>query len=147
MRDDNDSGYKSTCANEETVDETGLPRTRQLAYELSTKWVWLAGLGWPDLAWVGVCLSAWVAPGSRAWVPRLVRTPGFWPGSSEFTGAVAGRKREGGREEKEGRKERKKREEGDLGEEEKRVRKRKRIWMLGFSEIETRLYNVSNYSF
>ena len=54
VRDDNDSDYKSTYANEETVDETGLPRTKELAYELSAEWVranW-SGLGriWPGLA-------------------------------------------------------------------------------------------------
>ena len=32
VRDKNDSGYKSMYANEETVDETGLSRTRELAY-------------------------------------------------------------------------------------------------------------------
>ena len=76
MRDDNDSGYKSTCANKETVDETGLPRTRELAYELSARWVragepglgWIwPGLGHPDLGWprrpdwrvIGLLRAAW----------------------------------------------------------------------------------------
>ena len=67
MRDNNGSGYKSTCVNEETVDETGLPRKRELAYELSAKWVWAGrpGLGriWHGLVPAG-CLG-------RAWAARL----------------------------------------------------------------------------
>ena len=65
VRNENDSGYKSTCANEETVDETRLPRMRELAYELSARRVgaggldWVgSGLGWPDLAWAGACRPA-----------------------------------------------------------------------------------------
>ena len=84
MRDDNDNGYKSTCANEETVDETGLPPTKELAYELSAEWVqanW-PGLGriWPGL--VGSSLG-WCLPADlgRAWAARLVRrASGYWPG-------------------------------------------------------------------
>ena len=64
--DDNGSSYKSTCANEETVDKTGFPQIRELAYELSTKWVWALGLGWPDLTWTGVLRPAWVASELRA---------------------------------------------------------------------------------
>ena len=77
MRDDNDSGYKSTCANEKTVDETGLPRTRELAYELSTRWVRASrpGLGW---IWPGLAGS------SLGWV-----TPA-WPGLIDLTGVRSG---------------------------------------------------------
>ena len=151
MRDDNDSGYKSTCANEKTVYETGSSRTGQLAYELSTKWAWTG----PDLAWAGACRSAWVAPGAlctepRAWVPRawsvrlgagLVRRSCCWPEE----------RRKKRREKKKGRierkKERREKEKRDLGKEEKRERKRKRIRVLGFSKVETRLYSVSGFSF
>ena len=45
VREDNGSGYKSTSANEKIVDEMGSLRTRELAYELSTKRVWVVGPG------------------------------------------------------------------------------------------------------
>ena len=129
MRDNNDSGYKSTCANEEIVDGTGSPRTGQLAHELSTKGFWVGGPGlgriWPGLAGSG------------------------WPDSPKLAGAAADRRRER-KEKRRGRKGRKKRKiEGkrDPGEEEKKERKRKRIRVLGFSEVEIRLYSVSSFSF
>ena len=116
VRDDNGSGYKSTYANEKIVDETELPRTREHAYELSAKWVWVGGPGlgqiWPRLVLVGL-------PGSRlgrAWcvarlVLRLVRAPRCWPSSTEFVGAAAGRRREERREEKRKKEEKKERRE------------------------------------
>ena len=65
MRDDNGSGYKSTCGNEKTVDETGLSRMRELVYELSTKWTWFVGpgLGRIEPGSTGSCLdtSAWLS--------------------------------------------------------------------------------------
>ena len=76
---ENDSGYKSTCANEETVDKTGLPRTRELAYELSARRVRAGGPGlgwiWPGLVPAGrpgsrLGLVRWAAPGCVAWVRR-----------------------------------------------------------------------------
>ena len=77
MRDDNGSGYKSTCVNKETVNEMGLSRTRELAYELSTKWVWAIGprLGQIGLGSVGSGLvwvtSAWIDLARRAvWLLR-----------------------------------------------------------------------------
>ena len=48
VRDDNGSGYKSTCANEETIDETGLSRTRELIREMGSGCLAWAG---PNLAW------------------------------------------------------------------------------------------------
>ena len=50
MRDENDSGYKLTGEIEEIVDETRLPRAKELAYELSAEWV---RANWPGLA--GCC--------------------------------------------------------------------------------------------
>ena len=44
--EDNGSGYKSTCANKETVDETRSSQERELAYELTTKGFGLSGLDW-----------------------------------------------------------------------------------------------------
>ena len=67
MREDNNSGYKSTCANEEIIDGTGSPCERELAYELTTK-----GFGLLGLDWAGICRSAWVGPKPRA----LGRAPG-----------------------------------------------------------------------
>ena len=88
MCEDNGSGYKSTCANEENVDETGSPRRRELAYELTLRGFGLSGL---DLAWVcrnwpGLVLAdragrTWGrTPGvARAWVCREPRSSA--PGS------------------------------------------------------------------
>ena len=96
VRDDNDSDYKSTCANEETIDETRLPRTRELAYELSAKWAWAVGPGlgriWPGLRLV-----------CRACLVRAV--PGCWPGAGrrgrgKRRGRKRRRRRRKGREEK-----------------------------------------------
>ena len=71
MSDDNDSGYKSTYANERTVDEKGSPRGKELAHELEREGIGLKGLGWAksglgrrSLTWLG-CVWG-LAPGSTA---------------------------------------------------------------------------------
>ena len=121
MRDDNDSGYKSTSANEEIVDGTGSPRTGQLAHKLSTKGFWVGGLDWAGSG-LGWCLlaglgRAWVC---RAWSARL----GASPGSPEqlLIGGEKGKRR--GEEERKERKKRKRGErsgrEGEKREEEKK---------------------------
>ena len=102
VRDDNGSGYKSTCANEETVDETGLLRTRELAYKLSAKWAWAVGPGlgriWPGLASTGRPGSSelgctwYVAHWVACLVLRLGRALGCWPGATPFAGAAVGRR-------------------------------------------------------
>ena len=73
--DDNDRSYKSTCANEKTVDETGSTRIKELAYELSTKEVRAVGPGLgriglgsveSGLAWSpqpGLATLAWLVRG------------------------------------------------------------------------------------
>ena len=123
--EDNGSGYKSTCANEEAIDETGSPRKRELAYELSAKGFGLSGLGWAGSG-LGWCLPVDLARLSRdhtgpsAWCRAWVLA---W--FAPFVEAVAGRKRERRRKEEE--RERKgkeeKKEERDLGEEEKKREK------------------------
>ena len=64
--EDYGSGYKSTCANEEIVEEKGSPRRRKLVYELEREGIGLFDLGWAEsgLGWrplVGL---------GRTWVPR-----------------------------------------------------------------------------
>ena len=73
MCEDNGHGYKSMCANEETVEEKGLLRRRKLTYELEREGPGAVGLGWagsslgwPDQAWFGspqpgLATSAWLA--------------------------------------------------------------------------------------
>ena len=110
VRDSNGSGYKSTWANKKTVDETGLPREMELAYELTTKEFRLSDLDWArsGLGWhpsVGL---------GRAWAtrtrPRLVRRAlGCWPDAVSFAGAAIGRRGKGKGEENEREKEKKKR--------------------------------------
>ena len=46
VRNDNGSGYKSTCVNEETVDETGFSLETEIAYKQTTKEFGLSGLDW-----------------------------------------------------------------------------------------------------
>ena len=74
MREDNDSDYKSTCVNEETIDETGSPQERELVYELSTKRVWVVG---PGLGQIG--------PGSTG--SDLVWVPLAWTGLADLVSA------------------------------------------------------------
>ena len=94
-----------------------------------------SGLGWPDLAWASACRPAWVAlghtPGAPcSWVPRLgcprlcaahlVCASSCWPGSLEFAGAAASRRKEGRKEEKRKKEEKKeRRERSERGGEEK----------------------------
>ena len=51
--DNNDSGYKSTCVNEVTIDGKRSPRGRELAHELEREGFGLTGLGWVEygLGW------------------------------------------------------------------------------------------------
>ena len=119
MHEDNGNGYKLTCTNEKTVDETGSPQKRELAYKLTTK-----GFGLLGLDQTGSSLGWHPSVGlSRAWCVACL-------GAVPFAGAgwsSASRRREG--KEKEGRE---KREERDPGEEEKGERKkRKKHWVLG----------------
>ena len=102
MRKDNGSGYKSTCANEETVDKTGSPRTRELTYELSTKGFGLSGLDWVGFGLGWRPLSAWVAPGvsrarPRAWCMSRLGAGLVLPRSPEqlLAGEEEGREEEG----------------------------------------------------
>ena len=112
MCEDYGNDYKSMCANEETVEEKGLPRRRKLAYELECE-----GIRLPDLGW---CPPTWVAPESRAWcVARLAASLDAGLGarrSPELAGSAASRRREGRGEEKE-----KKRRERLVRKREKRV--------------------------
>ena len=163
VRDDNNSGYKSTCANEEIVDGTGSLRTGQLAHELSTKGFWVGGPGlgriWPGLVPVGQprsCMGrAWAAPGaSRPWAASLVPRLGCWPGSPELAGGRAGRRRgwpeKKRRRKKEGKRKKKRREkrkERVSGEGERRGRKKKKRGS-GFNfELKSRLYSASGFSY
>ena len=159
VRDANSSGYKSTCANEEIADETGLPRMRKLAHELFAKWVRAGGPGLgrirPGLAGsdLGWCLPAdlghaWAPPGAsrarpRAWcVARLgvapSAVPGCWPGSPELAGGRAGQRRKG---EERKRKKKKRREKRVSGEGERRGRKKKKRGS-GFFGLKSRIYSV-----
>ena len=128
VRDDNDSDYKSTCANEETVDETGLPRTRELAYELSARRVRAGGSGlgwiWPGMAGFGLGWCLPVAPGPRAWVRRLGRVAWVRRSSPEWllTEGEKGKRR--GEEEKEERRE-KREEKREIRERRRREKERK----------------------
>ena len=156
MREDNGSGYKSTCANEETVDETGLSRERELAYELTTKGFGLSGLDWArfGLGWrlsVGLGL-AWAAHArprlGRAPMPRLgaslvlglgrMLVPRLGAGlvlrrSSEqlLAGEEKGREEEG--REGDGKEEKKRRRKRDPRGKGKREKKRKEFECSGFS--------------
>ena len=133
MRDDNGSGYKSTCANEKTVDEMGLPRMRELAYELSAKWAWAvgpglgrilpglaeSGFGWHPSAGLGRAWDAhWAARLCRPWVLACccaIRRSSCWPERKreekrkEEKEKEKKRKREGRREIREGREKKRKR--------------------------------------
>ena len=127
MRDDNGSGYKSTCANEETIDETGLPRMKELAYELSAEWVranWLglgqiwARLGHPDLAERAACarnwlLTSWATGSSAGWSAWCWLAEG---GSSSEGVMVGKEKRE------------KKRKKGEEKKEEEKRKRKERSW-------------------
>ena len=106
MREDNGSGYKLTCANEEAVDETGSSRKRELVYELSAKGFGLSGLGWHPSVDLGRLVRC--TPGLHLGAARL----GAGLGAAPFT--AAGRRKEGKGEEKE-RKRKKKEKRGERG--------------------------------
>ena len=118
--------------NEETIDETGSPQGKELAYELTRRGFGLAGLDWvesslgqPELAWASTCWLAVLGPHTwsrvhlgvaRIWARR---EPGSaTPGSaadcvgvtgSELAGGERAKKKEEEKE-KEKEKEREKRE-------------------------------------
>ena len=117
-----------------------MPHARELAYELSARWVRVGGLDWAGsgLGWCmpAILVRAWAARARlrlgtlRAWVVRLCRA---WV-APECVDWAADRRRE--REEKrkgrKGRRKRKREEKRGPGERKKRERKRKISSVLGF---------------
>ena len=91
VRDDNGSSFKSTCVNEETVDEMGSPRERELAYKLSTRGSGLSDRTGPNLAWAG-----WIWPGLGHLGLDRPRRPG-WRAACYCTTGLLGLRRWAGR--------------------------------------------------
>ena len=155
MRDDNGRGYKSTCANEETVNEMGLPQMRELAYELSTKWAWVVGPGlgriWLGLGHPGLAVHASCCVRPGCYVGWAAGAPVLgWSAWARLAGSRAGRRRSWSKEERRKEKEKKEKEERKEREREKkrerlvkeREKEKKELEILG---LKSRLYSVSGF--
>ena len=128
MCDDNDSGYKSTYANERTIDEKRSLRGRELAHELERRGSGLIDLGWR--ASTQLDHAGW----PHTWVVSLRGGQIWWLARGKGERKMKERKRE------------KRGEKGkNMGR--RRVREEKKVWgWFGFSSFEIRIYSVFDFS-